>query len=149
MPWIGTILLLALAAVDPGAAPPPSVEVCAVKVEASGTLAAGQEPQVPEELRGVRKLMPKAWTYAVYRFLGEECRKILLGEEGSFTLPDPFLLTVRRADAGDKVRLQYRLMKGKETILEAAAGLRNHESTWVGGPSTGNGTLYLLLSARW
>jgi len=150
MVWIGTLLALALATADAPAAPPPQeVEVCALKIEASGTLAAGQQPQVAGELREVRKLMPTAWTYAVYRFLGEECRKLILGAQATFALPDPYLLRIRREEGGQKVRLQYSLMKGGEAIVEMGAGLPNRGSTWVGGPSTGSGTLYVLLSARW
>jgi hypothetical protein len=149
MAWIGTFLMLALAAGGAGAPPPEQIEVCALKLEAQGTLAAGEEPRMDEAVARIRRVIPKRWNYAAYRHLGEQCFKLAVGKEVAFSLPAPYRLLVRREAGQEKARLSYRFLKDKEAIMEAGARLGNNGVTWVGGPSTKKGTLFVLLSARW
>jgi hypothetical protein len=133
-----------------GSPPPEEVQICALKLIASGTLGADQQPELDAALKQLRSIMPKSWSYSQYRSLGKECHKLKVGKSAIYKLPAPYRMIAERLEGkGKAVRVSSELFKGNESIGGMVHRLGQGGAAWVGGPKSSGGQLWVLVSASW
>ncbi|WP_419655424.1 hypothetical protein [Desulfosarcina variabilis] len=102
------------------------------------------DPKLEPEIVDLRSI----FNYTSYRQLGGESLTLETDQSGSVSLPGEHELNITLKDIhGDRARMDMRISKKNQIILQTTLQLLNRGSLFIGGPEYLNGNLIFKISS--
>jgi hypothetical protein len=118
------------------------------RITVVSVLAARDDTTIDPKLEPEIVDLQSIFSYTSYRQLGGESLTLEADQSGSVSLPGEHELNITLKDIhGDRARMDMRISKKNQIILQTTLQLLNRGSLFIGGPEYLNGNLIFKISS--